>query len=339
MIKVLLVEDSGFMRIVLSDRLRQDEGIKLVGTAANGQEGVEKAMELQPDIIVTDMIMPKYDGLYLVREIMRRNPIPIILLSSLEKSDTQVFDALKAGAIDFIAKPDLDQKGNGFLRLIDLIKNPSDYNLQHIAHEKVSNTNDHTFDHALNYHVITIGASTGGPGAIEELIKGLPANLAVPVVVAQHMPHNFMSSYANRLQQYTQLKVRIPTNGEAVLPGTIYLVPGNTNTKIIRGLADQQPIFRYTTKQYTEFNHPSINCLFTSISNVYEQRSLAVILTGMGKDGTEGLRAIRDSGGFTIAQDESSCVVYGMPKSASEANVVNIELKLKEIPGYLVSSL
>ncbi|MDH5599289.1 MAG: chemotaxis-specific protein-glutamate methyltransferase CheB [Cyclobacteriaceae bacterium] len=340
-IKTLLIEDSLFMRTVISDYLRADDGIDLVDTATNGKEGHEKAKSLQPDVVVTDMIMPEYDGLYAIKNIMKDYPVPIIVLSSLDKTNPRIFDALNEGAVDFIDKPKENFKASltgEKYKLIPLIKSLANVNKDSIKTKKTTEVHhNHTFDSNLNFEVVLIGASTGGPGAVEIIIKRLPANLPVPVVIAQHMPDRFIHSYAERLDKLTTQKVKVAEKGEELLPSTIYVIPGTSNTKIAPSSLNGRPSFIASSKKYKEFNNPSIDCLFESACEVYGKKIISVVLTGMGRDGTLGSACIKNSGGFTIAQDENSSVVYGMPKSVVEAGAATHTVKLNDISGFIVS--
>jgi len=337
----LLIEDSAFMRILLSDYLKSDPEVELIAVGNNGKDGFEKTKMHRPDVVVTDMVMPDFDGLYGIKNIMKECPTPIIVLSSLDKTNPQIFDALKAGALEFVDKPKSDIQGTfkgGGYELLNLIKSFADIDdITQKSANLLEVTHQHTFSSQLEYDIIAIGASTGGPGATESIITRLPGNLAIPVVIAQHMPPRFLVSYAERLDKLTPLRVKIPNAGEELKPGYVYVAPGNTNTRVM--IQAGKPIFRFTSKKYKEFNEPSVDCLFESVGDAYGKKAIGVILTGMGRDGTLGLKRIKSLGGRVISQDEASAVVYGMPKSAYDAGVVDQIVKLRDIPGYIVSCL
>lgn len=337
-IRTVVIEDSGLMRIMISDALRADPKIEVVGTASNGQEGVEKVLRLQPDVVVTDMVMPHYDGLYAVKNIMARLPIPIILLSSLDRTTEAVFDALKAGAVEFIDKPSVNSDFNqAILRLRDVIKVASKTDSQALAdHHDHINNNVHTFDGALQYHILVIGASTGGPSALESIILQLPSNIKIPVVIAQHMPDRFIESYAQRLSKLVPMEVRVARINEEPRGGYIYLVPGTKNMGVRKDIHGRVKFYN-SKKQFKEYNAPSIDCLMESIADSYGPKAIGVILTGMGKDGSQGLLAIKKAGGLTIAQDEKSCIVNGMPQAARDAGAADHVVTLREIPGFVMS--
>jgi two-component system chemotaxis response regulator CheB len=340
-IRTVLIDDSAFMRKLIGDVIRRDDEIELVGIAKNGREGEELVMSLRPDVVVTDMVMSEFDGVYVVDAIMRKQPVPIILLSSLEKTDTRIFDALKGGAFEFIDKP-VDYRGDQLdgYRLVSLIKEASRADINHLK-SKIgarANNHQHSFE-SLNYDVIVIGASTGGPAAIEHVVTNLPRNLKVPVIIVQHMPARFIESFTTRLNDTNSIPVKLGTKGESLKGGVVYVAPGETNMRIDRNLATGMPMITFTQRKYTEFNYPSIDCLFESVAEVYGKNSIGVILTGMGKDGAVGLGRIREKGGYTIAQDENSSVVYGMPKVAYETGAARQVVSLNEIPGFIVSCL
>jgi len=339
-ISTLIVDDSALMRILLSDILKADPGIELLGTAKNGKDGVEKARMLDPDVIISDMIMPDYDGVYLVEKVMKEIPTPVILLSSLEKNDGLVFDALQKGAFDFLDKPKDDITNSIKAKnypLTTLVRAAAQSKIRKI--EVKENKNNHAFHGAASYAVIVIGASTGGPGAIENLLKQLPNNLILPVIIAQHMPHSFIHSFAKRLDVLTELRVKVAQSGEEIRPGFIYLAPGHSNMRLRKNPHTGGAVVHFTDKIFPEFNNPSIDCLMESAAEVYGERMIGCILTGMGKDGTQGLKEVKNQGGITIAQDEETSVVYGMPKSAFDSGATERLVPLNQMGGYLVSCL
>lgn len=341
-IRTLLIDDSAFMRKVIGDMLRNDDTIDLLGVAPDGRAGASMALELKPDVIITDMVMPDFDGMYVVKEVMENRPVPIILLSSLEKSNVRIFDALQPGAFEFIDKlVDIDTVRSGAYPLIHLIRQAvaTDITLLKARQLARRNTHAHTFATSLNYDIVVIGASTGGPGAIETIIDQLPENLELPIVIAQHMPARFLETFSSRLNDRGPLPVKLVHRGEALRPGFVYIASGEFNTKIETNLMSGQRIFTSTSRKFDEFNYPSIDCLFQSVADTYRNRCSGVVLTGMGKDGTRGLQAIRDAGGYTIAQDEQSSVVYGMPKAAKDSGAVKSVVKLNEMAGFIVSCL
>lgn len=340
-IRTLLIEDSSFMRKVIADIISADQDILLVGTASNGKEGSDMVMKLKPDVVVTDMVMPEYDGVYVVQSVMEKQPVPIILLSCLEKSNSRIFDALEYGAFDFIDKPIvLNAASIREYPLLALIKEASrtDISLLKEKQQRRKDLANNTVEKS-NYEIIVIGASTGGPGALELIINNLPKNLNVPVVIVQHMPSRFLETFALRLNEHSPLPVKLAQKSEILRGGVIYIAPGESNMCIQVSPLYEVPEIGFTNKTFEEFNNPSIDCLFESVAKIYGNKSIGVILTGMGKDGTKGLTSIKKSGGLTIAQDEQSSVVYGMPKSALDSGAVKKIMHVNDIPGFITGCL
>ncbi len=340
-IRTVLIEDSAFMRKVIGDILTSDESIELVGTAVNGKDGTELAIREKPDVIITDMVMPEYDGLYVVRSIMETQPTAVIVLSSLDKSNSRIFDALKFGAFDFIDKPtELNVKSLSDYSLLELVKHAAKTDLSLLKAKEIKvEKKVHTFTGDAKHEIVVIGSSTGGPGAVENIIMKLPSNLSVPVVIAQHMPARFLETFTQRLNDHSPLHVKLATKGEPLQAGKIYIAPGDINCYIGRSPVDQRPIFMFTNKSYDEFNNPSVNCLFESVADVYGNRAIGVILTGMGRDGSRGLKKIHQAGGICIAQDEESSVVFGMPKAAVEENAATEVVNLSDMTQHILNKL
>lgn len=339
----MVVDDSAFMRLLITDLLSQDDELEVVGTAADGREAAEKAAELHPDIVLLDLNMGDFDGLFAIREIMQARPVPILILSSVGNTNLDmVFDALELGAVDYINKP---KRGGSKIReinheLLAAIKRVSRASPRptNIVRDGLSRL-PHTFSSKTHYDIIVIGASTGGPTAVEKVVSSLPANLTVPVVIAQHMPHSFIHSFARRLDGLSKLRISVGTEGLLLGPGMVVVAPGDSNMILTRHQDFDKVRVGFTDETFREYNHPSINALMLSVAECYPGKALGVLLTGMGKDGVQGLGAIRKSGGKTIAQDESSSVIYGMPKMAVESGAAEVVLHIKEIGGYLVNCL
>lgn len=343
-IRTLLIDDSSFMRKIIGDIISADENVELVGSASNGKDGVHLISELRPDVVVTDMIMPEYDGLYVVRQVMEHYPTPVILLSSLDKGNHRIFEALEGGAFEFIDKPtELGSMSIKDYPLLTLIKHAAAADISLLKAKQIIQEQTRipalTLAEKGEHEIIVIGASTGGPGALESIIMSLPKNLSVPVVIVQHMPARFLETFAQRLSSQSPLPVKMAFKGQPLSSGVIYVVSGEANTRIERSPMDGYPIFTFTQRIYDEFNSPSINCLFESAADVYGPNVMGIILTGMGKDGMRGLKKIHDNGGFTIAQNEDSCVVYGMPKAAFEYGAVQQVVALKDIPNCIIKNL
>jgi two-component system chemotaxis response regulator CheB len=341
-IRTLLIDDSAFMRKVIGDVINNDDSLELVGIAHGGRSGCEMALKLKPDVVITDMVMPDFDGMYVVKTLLKQGPMPIIILSSLDKGNTRIFEALQEGAFEFIDKPsDMESVREGKYRLAELVRAAARSDISVLKAKQLDHQNSHahTFKQTTNYDVVIIGASTGGPSAVESVVNNLPKNLNIPVIVVQHMPPRFLETFAVRLNENSPIPVKLARKGGSIKGGIIYLACGESNMRIENNITSGEPMFTFTKKVYKEYNSPSIDCLFESVASFYGARSIGVILTGMGRDGTMGLGKIKKAGGFTIAQDEKSSVVYGMPKSAFDEGTVKQVVRLNEIPGFIVSCL
>ena len=343
-VRVLVADDSGFMRLLIRDILTSDDGIEVVGTAANGQEAFEKTLSLKPDVVILDMIMPDYDGLYAVEKIMSDCPTPILVLSTIGHTNINpIMKSLQMGAFDYLNKP---VKGIGKLRdiereIVRKVRTASSTDIKKLLAETNStrNVNPHVFAQDLPYEAIVIGSSTGGPAALEKVVSNLPSNLAVPVLIAQHMPENFVPSFALRINSMVPLDVKVGAMNMPVRPGDIIIAPGNKNMIIKKVPGQQYPVIDYSFKKYKEFNNPSVDALMNSVADVYGEKTIGVILTGMGKDGAEGMQKIKSKGGYTIAQSQDTCAVFGMPREAIERNCIDSVVKISDIGGFLISCL
>ena len=340
MLKTLIVDDSAFMRLLLSDILSEDEGLEVIGTAKDGLDAFEMTKALRPDIIVMDMEMGEYDGLYAIRHIMEHCPTPIMILSSVGNTNLEpIFDALKLGAVDYMNKP---VRGGSKIRTMDreLINRLKAINKARPQVRKVeapaSARQVEKQQPSGNYELVIIGASTGGPSAVEEIIVRIQAEVQVPIVVCQHMPPNFIDPFIKRLNARTSMNVILGSKGLEPRPGNIIICPGDTNLEFVKRGAQKKVTLQPTTETFKEYNHPSINAAMLSAAKVYGGKSLGILLTGMGKDGARGMQAIHRAGGMTIAQDESSAVIFGMPKAAIETGSIDEILDIKEIGPYLL---
>lgn len=340
--RVIVCDDSSLMRMIICDILNADDRLEVVGTAADGKEAVEKCLELKPDVLTIDMEMPRYNGTYAIKEIMRKCPTPMLIVSSLGNTNIQpILDALKLGAIDYVNKP--GKSNTAKIRQIDteIIRNVlavANSNMETKFKHAKTNTFEHTFAPTLPYDIIAIGSSTGGPGALEEVVSTLPSNLPLPVVIAQHMPANFIKSFVKRLNDICALEVVVGEEGMEVKPGMIAIMNGEVNSTIIkRGIG--RVYIGKTDQQYRNFNNPSVDAMFETCADQFKSRAIGVILTGMGKDGGDGLKKMFDQKAFTVGQDEKSCVVYGMPRYAKSIGAVHQEVPITQIGGFIISCL
>lgn len=345
-LKVIIADDSGLMRLVISDILNSADGITVVDTATDGKDAVQKVLKQDVDVLVLDMNMGEYGGLYAIENILKKKNVPILILSALGNTDMEpILDGLRLGAVDYINKPDRNKAKLREIsnQIVRKVRHVARSNRQQIASAKERkeiklNQNAHTFFGKLNYDIIAIGASTGGPTAVERVVSKLPANLPVPVIIAQHMPANFIPSFANRLNTLTPLDVVVGKKDDVLEPGKIILASGSRNT-IVRKNEKGQVVVDFTHKKFKEFNHPSINALFLSIAEVYGRGAIAAILTGMGKDGADGMEEIFKKGGYTVTQNKETSAVYGMPREVSERGVSKRSVSIYEMAGFIVSCL
>ncbi len=336
-IRVLLVDDSAFMRKVISDMLSNCEDIEVVGTARNGKDGIYKTKELKPDVVTLDIEMPVMDGLSALVELVQLNPAPkVIMLSSLTNNGGEAtIRALEAGAIDFVQKPavslihfNIEDIKEDLIRKIknSIYSNTFNYSKFSFTSSSLEKINDEhkkvcpALQSKLK-HIICIGTSTGGPRALQEVISQLPANLPAAVLVVQHMPSGFTKSLAARLDELSNINVKEAENGDILKPGWVYIAPGDYQMMLNKKIGD----YRININQDPPMSghRPSVNYMMDSVATCGHKSLIAVIMTGMGSDGSEGIANIKKNGGSTIAQNEETCVVYGMPKAAVNAGAID----------------
>ncbi len=332
MIRALVVEDSVTARALLVEILRSDPEIDLVGEAGTGAEAVEMTKELRPDIVTMDIHMPQMNGFEATKQIMIEAPTPIVIVSgSLDVRAVEIsMHALKAGALTVIPKPagpaspNFEEEKERFL---GAVKSMSQVKVVRRWRDRaLPEGSARTPPGNGMARVIAIAASTGGPGALSKLLSELPGNLPVPILIVQHMSLGFGEGFVSWLNSAVSLKVKTAEQGEELLPGAVYVAPDDRHL----GVSEQGSVLLSSGPPVGGFR-PSGSYLFQSVAKVYGAGSLAVVLTGMGQDGVEGLRKIREAGGRIIAQDEESSVVYGMPKAAVAAGLVDHVLPLPGI--------
>lgn len=334
-LRVLVVDDSMFMRRMISDLLNQDAELEVVGTAKNGQEGLEMARQLKPDVITLDVEMPVMDGVTMLQQLMQQQPTPVLMLSSLTKEGADVtLKCLELGAVDFVPKP------SGSISL-DIYKISSQIieKVKAVARARiaVAPTAARTVPApprpsplvgrpTADAPLVVIGSSTGGPRALNTVMSSLPIGLHAKVLLVQHMPEGFTRSLAERLNRNSAFSVREAQGGEVLQAGVAYLAPGGKHLKLERGgkiaLSDDPPVHGV---------RPSVDVALLSIAQNYQGPLVVAILTGMGSDGAVGLRALAAKGAYTIAEDESTCVVFGMPRAAIQTGAVKRVAPLHQI--------
>jgi two-component system, chemotaxis family, protein-glutamate methylesterase/glutaminase len=345
-IRVLVVDDSAFMRKALERMLSSDPMIKVVDTASDGLEGYEKTMALRPDVVTLDVRMPGMDGLTALGKIMSDCPTPVLMLSSLTSEGGEVtLKALDIGAVDFIDKSSARSAMDILSiagELIMKVKAIAGVDVAKVVKKEEAGVEAVTLPPSLpmvkgRFDAVAIGTSTGGPPALQLILTAMPSDLPVPILVVQHMPMGFTSSLAKRLDGLTKLDVAEAGDGDLALPGRCLIAPSGLHMYLEdgpRGLA-----VRLSKSPDGLLHRPSVDILMESVAEILGRRAVGVILTGMGSDGAKGIKAIHDSGGRTIAQDESTCVVYGMPKVAVELGGVDRSLPLERIPAAIIGEL
>jgi two-component system, chemotaxis family, protein-glutamate methylesterase/glutaminase len=338
-IKVLVVDDSAIVRKVLTDALSGENDIEVVGTAPDPFVARDKILSLKPDVLTLDIEMPRMDGVTFLRKLMHYHPMPVIVISSLGVASSRTaLEALEAGAIDVLAKPGGPQSV-GELRLsvaskiraakIARLRSPSEKPL--IPSPPSVLRSSPPFPSSA---VIAIGASTGGTEAIRKVLAELPENCP-GVVIAQHIPAVFSRSFANRLNELCALRVREAQDGDTLEPGLALVAPGNFHMLLRRTLSG----YRVEIKDgpLVCFQRPAVDVLFHSVAEAAGSNATAAILTGMGSDGVQGMLALKKAGAHTLAQDEESCVVFGMPREAIRHGAVDRVLPLSAIPAALLA--
>ncbi|MCM1045149.1 MAG: chemotaxis response regulator protein-glutamate methylesterase [Candidatus Gastranaerophilales bacterium] len=332
-IRVLIVEDSIVFRELLVQNLSRDPAIEVVGTAKDPFEARDAILALKPDVMTLDVELPRMNGIEFLRKLMPQYPLPVVVISSL--SD-KVFDAMHAGAVDFVAKPALSSRA----QLEDFVRNELLVKIKIASSAKISNIkktvmmNQEQQQHlSVNRSnlVVAIGASTGGTEATSSVVKNLGPDIP-GIVCVQHMPPGFTKMYAKRLNDESRLQVKEAETGDRVLPGHMLVAPGGD--KHMR-LVKVNGAYQVEIKAGPRVNGhcPSVDVLFDSVARVAGSDALGIILTGMGGDGAKGLLNMRKAGARTIGQDESTCVVYGMPKVAYDLGAVEYQEKLSDIAG------
>jgi two-component system, chemotaxis family, protein-glutamate methylesterase/glutaminase len=332
-IRVLIVDDSSFMRMAIRSIISRDPEIEVVGTANNGAEGVVKALALKPDLITMDIEMPVMDGITALKEIMRTAPTRIIMCSTLTREGaTATFDALESGAVDYISKStaesDIAQKGFRD-ELIFKIKGAASTTFarktgpMHALPRAQGVQTARPGSLTRKPDLIAIGASTGGPIALQEVLSTIPANFTHAIMVVIHMPKAFTGPFSERLNSKCPLPVKEAADGDLLHPGQVLVAPGGRHVTLVRkgtGIVVQTvPIDNYPQYVYI----PSIDLMMTSLADACKGAMLGVILTGMGNDGLNGMRHIKEKGGTTLVQDKATSTIYGMPKACIEAGIAD----------------
>ena len=344
--RVLVVDDSTLMRALLTRMIELSPDMEVVGSAPDAASAREMIKALNPDVLTLDVNMPGMDGLSFLEKLMRLRPMPVVMVSSLTEAGSEAtLRALELGAVDFIGKPRTDNEKSLEIYAEDLVEK---IRAAKMARLRQSTANRETPAPTARIHVATpvarsqpvgkvifIGASTGGTEALKTVLQGMPADCP-PILVVQHMPETFTSSFARRLDSLCPPKVIEAQGNERIENGTVYIAPGHSHLKIRRSsgliteLTQTEPVNRH---------RPSVDVLFASAAEVMGEKALGMILTGMGKDGAQGLLKMREAGARTFGQNEASCVVYGMPREAFEIGAVEEQASLEELARRILAKI
>ncbi len=329
-VRVLVVDDSPTMRRIITATLQTDPAILVVGEAADPNEAQQAIRRLAPDVITLDIEMPNMNGLAFLEKLMRLRPIPVVMVSSLTQAGAEInLRALELGAFDCVAKPNSLNSEN-FELLAEKVKAAS--RTRRTRPPRPPAPRDIAQQFSPNGRVVAIGSSTGGVEALVEILSQFPPNCP-PTLISQHMPPTFTKSFAERLNRLCAANVAEATDGAPIKPGNIYLAPGDAHLEI-RGLV--QPVCKLNYEGRVNGHRPSADVMFNAVCRHFKSRALGVILTGMGRDGADGLLSLRQAGAETIGQDEASCVVYGMPKVAFEIGAIAHQTPLDRIAAVIL---
>ncbi len=340
-IKVLVVDDSAFSRQTIKKMIETDRSIEVIGIASDGIDAMAKTLRLRPDLITLDFEMPEMDGFSFLRWLMKERPTPVIMVSSYSDTKT-VFKALELGAVDFIAKP--SQRASSELRGIEKDLLSKVRGIKSLRMDKLSkNLQLLNVDAGVaaggepsagDIDLVAIGASTGGPSALQIILTRLPHDFSAPVLISQHMPKGFTGPLAERLDKLSEIRIKEAENGDILEPGKVFICPGGAHM-ILRDKG-QKCYILLKEATYEDKYVPSVDIMMTSAAEHYGSKTMGVILTGMGNDGKKGMLEIKSKGGYTIAESEETAVVFGMPGEVINTGAVDKVLPLPDVPGELI---
>lgn len=350
MIKLLVVDDSPLTRTILSKMFNEEKEIEVVGGASNGIEALEKIAELNPDVVALDVNMPRMDGIECLQKIMKDFPRPVVMISSLTKKDADItFKALEYGAVDYVPKLsgassfDLKKQTEEIILKIKAAAKAKIGGMNNILKsiqirkEKQRASTSKEITRKDNIEIVAIGISTGGPKILAQILPLLPKDFKVPIIVVQHMPPVHTKSFANRLDSLCELSVKEAESGDILNPSNVYVAAGGYHLKVIKPMNKNNVIVRLASTPTDTLFKPSVDVTMLSILDVYASSMAAVIMTGMGNDGTKAIQKVKMTGGITIAESEETCIVYGMPRAAIETGSIDYILPNYDIPDKLIS--
>lgn len=340
-IRVLVVDDSAYIRKVVKEMLERSPEIEVVGTARDGDEALEQCERLRPDVVTCDLIMPGVDGIEFIRRQMAKRPVPIVIVSIAAESSERVLSGLDAGAIDFVQKPTALATEKVFDVAEDLLAK-----VMAAARAPMTRIPIASVDAPLptaspfqnRYSVVVIGVSTGGPQGLKALVPRLPRDFPVPVAIVLHMPIGYTEAYAKRLDDISALDVVEARDGDAVRPGVVLIAPAGRHLTFHRG-GDDTVVTRLDVRPLDTPHRPSIDVLFQSAAECYGERVLGLVMTGMGVDGREGAAWIKARGGAVLTESEETCVVYGMPRAVVEAGLSDEAIPLDRLAASILERI
>lgn len=344
-IKVLVVDDSPFMRRAITRMITSEPGIEIVGQATNGAEAIQRIVELRPDVVTMDIEMPVMDGLTALKRIMAENPLPIIMMSTLTQANSSAtLQALELGAFDFVPKPessmlDVFTVQNELTSKIKEASRPRRTGplppMPPVPAAPPPSLKNGESRVTPPIELVAIGISTGGPPALQAVLPQLPGDFPVPILVVQHMPPGFTRSLAERLDKLSSVRVKEAEQGERLEPGTVYIAPAGWHLTL-KSDARGKTVQLIDSSDSKTWHKPSVDVMMASVAATFGSRALGLIMTGMGNDGTAGAGAMKRVGAPIWAQDEETCVVYGMPRAVYESGVVDRVLPLPRIATELI---
>src|SRR5690349_11178446 len=335
-LRVVVIDDSAYVRKVVREILSRSPFIEVVGAAGNGREGLDLVERLDLDVVTCDLIMPELDGIGFVREQMQRRPVPIIIMSVAKETAEAALTALDAGAIDFVQKPTalasekIFEVSNELIEKVKAAGNISLNRFPALPLSKIAAKVEPSVAGTHSVDLVAIGISTGGPQALKRLIPQLPADFPVPVVMVMHMPVGYTEMYAAKLNEICKLEVREAAEGDEVKTGRVFLAPAGRHLTLKRD-ASGKVVTHLDARPFDMLHKPAVDVLFKSAAEVYGNRVLGVVMTGMGSDGKQGAAWIKSQGGLVFTEAASSCVVYGMPSMVMEAGLSDQSVALENM--------
>jgi two-component system chemotaxis response regulator CheB len=344
--RVLIVDDSAFMRTALSRMVAYDPHLLVVGTAASGTEALQKIVTLDPDVITLDVQMPGLDGLETLRCIMAQFPRPVIMVSSVTVKDADTtFNALGAGAFDYVPK----QLASTSLDILhirnDLIAKIKAAAESRHFRDRLSLVRKAPRSVALPGRqlapavaaIVVLGTSTGGPKALQDILPALPGDLPIPILIVQHMPPGFTAPFAKRLNDLCTISICEASHRDVIQPGVVYIAPAGLQMTVERP-TNSRTVICLSHEPENQLHNPSVDITMQSIASAFHSQAMGVIMTGMGADGAKGMSAIHQEGGLTVGQDETSCAVYGMPRACAEMGILDRVVPLSQIPHEILQA-